>query len=68
VEHYKHEQIIEGLTLRSAVQKTMDISRQCEVDIYETLQRATASDQLGSRAIINESGVLKKGPLFVKGS
>ena len=67
IEHYKHEQIVEGYTLVQAVPKTMDISRECRVDIYETLTRATASDQLGSRAIINEPGVLKKGQLLKKG-
>nr|CAB3265445.1 ras GTPase-activating protein 1 [Phallusia mammillata] len=67
VEHYKQEQIIEGQTLTCAVPKSMDISRQCQVDIYETLNRATASDQFGSRAIINEPGVLKKGLLSIKG-
>ncbi|CAK8676614.1 unnamed protein product [Clavelina lepadiformis] len=67
VDHYIHEQILEGQTLTRAVPKTADISRQCHVDIYETLSRATASDQLGSRAIINEPGVLKKGQLYKKG-
>lgn len=67
MDHYKQEQIVEGQTLTIAVPKSMDISRQCQVDIYETLNRATASDQFGSRAIINEPGVLKKGLLFIKG-
>ena len=67
IDHYKHEQIVEGQTLKQAIPKTMDISRECRVDIYETLNRATASDQIGSRAIINEPGVLKKGQLLKKG-
>uniref|UniRef100_H2Y687 Ras GTPase-activating protein 1 n=1 Tax=Ciona savignyi TaxID=51511 RepID=H2Y687_CIOSA len=66
VQHYRHEQIVEGQMLTHAVPKTTDISRQCTVDIYETLNRATASDQL-SRAIIHEPGVLKKGQLLRKG-
>nr|XP_002127238.1 ras GTPase-activating protein 1 [Ciona intestinalis] len=65
VEHYRHEQIVEGHTLTYAVPKSTDISRECKVDIYETINRATSS-QL-SRAIIHESGVLKKGQLLKKG-
>jgi len=67
IEHYKHEQIVEGFTLKHAIPKTVNISRECRSDIYQTLSRATASDQLGSRAIINEPGVLKKGQLLKKG-
>ena len=67
IDHYKHEQIVEGFTLQQAIPKTVNISRECRSDIYQTLSRATASDQLGSRAIINEPGVLKKGQLLKKG-
>lgn len=68
VEHYKHKQIVEGHTLGQAIPKTMDISRECRVDIYETINRASNSEQAGSRGLIAENSVTKRGQLLKKGS
>ena len=65
ISHYQHEQIVQGQTLTAAVPKTIDITRQNHVDIYETLSRVHST---GSRAIINDSGVSKRGHLFKKGA
>ena len=61
------EQIVEGQTLVMAVPKSYDFHRQNDVDIYETINRFKTSNQSGSRAIINDSGVSKRGHLYKKG-
>jgi len=66
IEHYKHEQIVAGHRLGKAVPKTTDVSMQREVDIYQTVNRATKS-AVSRAAILIEPGVVKKGHLLKKG-
>lgn len=65
VKHYQHEQIVQDLYLKHAVAQTADVSRECTNDIYQTIQKGT---QQGSRAIFNDSNVVKRGFLYRKGT